>query len=173
MVAGGGGEVGRAVLWERGRGNVVQTWRLFDCPDTPQSRPDTRARVYAPSSSPACQGGTSADCQRDVARAVLVYTVQRSACAGLRRLKTAGNRGYQAYRSTTAMMMSMDIPLWATSNTLTGGLAEVSWAVGGGSAWLLEECWVEMFRLHLAQGNPGCLSACILAGDAVDHLSRP
>lgn len=57
MVAGGGGEVGRAVLWERGRGNVVQTWRLFDCPDTPQSRPDTRARVYAPSSSPACQGG--------------------------------------------------------------------------------------------------------------------
>lgn len=59
---------------------------------------------------------------------------------GLRRLKTTVNHGYRAYRSPTAMMMSMDIPLWATSNTLTGGRQLVSWTVGGGSAWLLEEC---------------------------------
>lgn len=64
---------------------------------------------------------------------------------GLRRLKTAVNHDYRAYRSLTAMMMSMDIPLWATSNTLTGGRQLVSWTVGGGSAWLLEECWWRCF----------------------------
>ncbi|KAK0737976.1 hypothetical protein B0T18DRAFT_237525 [Schizothecium vesticola] len=56
MVAGGDGEGSRTLLWQRGRRNVAQTCRLFDCSDTPKSRPDTRARVYAPSSSPACQG---------------------------------------------------------------------------------------------------------------------
>jgi len=135
----------RALLWQRGEGNIVQTCRLFDCSDTPQSRPDTRTRLYAPSSSPACQGNVDGLSKRRCSSG----SRARSANARLAAAQDGRQPCYRAYRATAAMMMSMDMPLWATTDTLTGGRQlGCGWRFGMAA----RRVSVEMFRLHLAQG---------------------